>query len=67
MLLNFCFSIDEISRDYFRELHKEMKIGFDPKDLEIIPTLNKEQRSGFDMILSHVLSGKGKVFFCGWS
>ena len=63
MLLNFCFSVDEVSRDYLREPNEERKIGFDPMDLEIIPTLNKEQRSGFDMILSHVLSGKGKVFF----
>ena len=67
MLLNFCFSVNEVYRDYLREPNEERKIGFDPMDLEIIPTLNKEQRSGFDMILSHVLSGKGKVFFCGWS
>nr|XP_034570998.1 uncharacterized protein LOC117835787 [Setaria viridis] len=54
---------DDKSRDYYRELIEERKIGFKEEDLEIIDTLNAEQRAGFNEILDHVVTNRGKVFF----
>uniref|UniRef100_K3XRA4 ATP-dependent DNA helicase n=1 Tax=Setaria italica TaxID=4555 RepID=K3XRA4_SETIT len=51
------------SRDYYRELIEERKIGFKEEDPEIIDTLNAERRVGFNEILDHVVTNRGKVFF----
>jgi len=56
---------DVASRDYFRELTEEQKIGFDEVDLALVDSLNAEQKAGFDQIMAHVNSGKGQVFFVG--
>ncbi|RCV11597.1 hypothetical protein SETIT_2G199000v2 [Setaria italica] len=54
---------DHTSRDYYRELMEERKIGFEEYDLKIIGSLNAEQRAGFDEIFEHVVNNRGKVFF----
>lgn len=47
---------DDKSRDYYRELIEERKIGFKEENLGIIDTLNAEQRAGFHEILDHVVT-----------
>jgi hypothetical protein len=42
--------IDDLSRDYYRELTEELKFGFDKDHLKIIDTLNVKQRAAFDEI-----------------
>uniref|UniRef100_K3ZDX1 ATP-dependent DNA helicase n=1 Tax=Setaria italica TaxID=4555 RepID=K3ZDX1_SETIT len=49
------------------ELHESGKIVieicYEEEHLEIIDTLNAEQRAGFEEIFDHVMKGKGQVFF----
>ncbi|RCV30103.1 hypothetical protein SETIT_6G067300v2 [Setaria italica] len=59
MIIVYC----DISRDYYRELTEEEKIGFHEDDLTIIDMLNEEQSDGFDQIFDHVVCGRGHVFF----
>ncbi|TVU14363.1 hypothetical protein EJB05_37826, partial [Eragrostis curvula] len=50
-------------RDHYRELNEEYALGFDEDHLKIVEALNAEQRAGFDEIMDHVTSEKGRVFF----
>lgn len=50
-------------RDHYRELNDELSLGVVEEHLNIVRTLNAEQKAGFDEIMSHVESGRGKVFF----
>ena len=63
MFLFIYKNTDDPSRDYYRELTEERKIGYDEEDLKLIETLNAEQSYGFNEILAHVVNKKGKVFF----
>jgi len=54
---------DHTTRDHYRELTEERKIGVRDKDLKLIETLNLDQRAGFTKILDHVVHNKGEVFF----
>ena len=64
LLTAMCSELTDVaSRDYFRELTEEQKIGFDEVDLALVDSLNAEQKAGFDQIMAHVNSGKGQVFF----
>lgn len=51
---------DGHSRDHYRELTEQLKLGFDEEHLNIIGTLNAEQRAGFEEILDHVMKKKVK-------
>lgn len=53
----------DASRDYYRELTEERNVVFDKEDLNIIGSLNAEQRCGFDAIMEHVIQKRGRVFF----
>lgn len=55
--------LDETTRDYYRELTEEEKLGYDEEDLKLIDSLNTEQLAGFEEIFDHVISNRGKVFF----
>lgn len=46
----------------FELTDEEQKIGFNEVDLALADSLNAEQKDGFDQILAHVNSGKGKFF-----
>ena len=52
-----------MSRDHYRELTKELNIGYEEEHLKMIQTLNAEQRVGFDLIMNHVEKKVGQVFF----
>ncbi|WVZ69849.1 hypothetical protein U9M48_018572 [Paspalum notatum var. saurae] len=56
-------SVEISSRDYYRELNEELKIGFDEEDLKIVDSLNAGQRMGFDEIMDHVVHARPRVFF----
>ncbi|WVZ57135.1 hypothetical protein U9M48_007562 [Paspalum notatum var. saurae] len=51
------------TRDHYRDLTKELKVGYEEEHLKLVDTLNSEQRVGFDEILDHVLSERPQVFF----
>ena len=52
-----------MSRDHYRELTKELNIGYEEEHLKMIQTLNAEQIAGFDLIMNHVEKKVGQVFF----
>jgi len=53
----------ETNRDYYRELTEERKIVVSDEDIKLAESLNAEQMEGFNEILDHVMTNKGKVFF----
>jgi hypothetical protein len=52
-----------MSRDHYRELTKELNIGYEEERLKMIQILNAEQRAGFDLIMNYVEKKIGQVFF----
>ncbi|XP_071681524.1 uncharacterized protein [Lolium perenne] len=54
---------DGCSSGYSREVQEEMSIIPDKKDINSYTSLNTEQRTGFDEILSHVVDKRSQVFF----
>ena len=53
----------ETNRDYCRELTEERKIIVSDEDIKLAESLNAEQMEGFNEILDHVMTNRGKVFF----
>ncbi|XP_039778356.1 ATP-dependent DNA helicase PIF2-like [Panicum virgatum] len=53
----------ETNRDYYRELTEERKIVVSDEDIKLAESLNAEEMEGFNEILDHVMTNKGKVFF----
>ena len=53
----------ETNRDYCRDLTEERKIVVSDEDIKLAESLNAEQMEGFNEILDHVMTNKGKVFF----
>nr|XP_051197220.1 uncharacterized protein LOC127310601 [Lolium perenne] len=54
---------DECSNGDSREVQEELSVTFDKEDINMFTSLNKEQRAGFDEILSHVLNRRSQIFF----
>ena len=50
----------ETNRDYYRELTEERKIIVPDEDIKLAESLNVEQMEGFNEILDHVMTNKGK-------
>ena len=53
----------EMNRDYYRQLTEERKIIVSDEDIKLAESLNAEQMEGFNEILDHVMTNRGKVFF----
>jgi ATP-dependent DNA helicase PIF1 len=55
----YVFSADEQrTRDHYRELTEEQKLGYEEEHLSIIGTLNAEQSACFEEIMDHVMKDK---------
>jgi ATP-dependent DNA helicase PIF1 len=54
---------DDCSNGDCREIQEELSVTFDKEDINMFTTLNKEQRAGFDDILSHVVNKRSQIFF----
>ena len=52
-----------MSRGHYRELTKELNIGYKEEYLKMIQTLNVEQRAGFSLIMNRVGKKIGQIFF----
>ncbi|XP_051220370.1 uncharacterized protein [Lolium perenne] len=62
-LLDLDLVDDECSNGDSREVQEELSVTFDKEDRNMFTSLNKEQRAGFDEILSHVLNKRSQIFF----
>jgi ATP-dependent DNA helicase PIF1 len=54
---------DECSNGESREVQEELSVSFDKEDINMFTSLNKEQRVGFDEILSCVVNKRSQIFF----
>ena len=46
-----------------RDIREEQNVRVDQDDIDAYKSLNKEQRTGFDEIICHVIDRKSQVFF----
>jgi len=46
-----------------RDIREEQNVRVDQDDIDAYKSLNKEQRTGFDEIIRHVIDRKSQVFF----
>jgi hypothetical protein len=55
--------IDDFSSGNSRDLQEELSLTAEKDHLNMFTSLNREQRAGFDEILSHVINNKSQIFF----